>query len=136
MALLFDDARYEVVTLRDNATGETLTVAIALDTGEPVDVRELRTVDRATLAERAPMLSATLRDVVGRYPDAGPLRVRITSNDPVATRRALEATGAQTAADGKALEAELTPRALAGLGSISGVTGADLVQEPEMPDGG
>jgi hypothetical protein len=136
VALLFDDARYEVVTVRDHATGETPTVAIDLDTCERVDVRALRKADRAALDERAPMLSAPLRDVVSGYPDARPLSVRITSDDPAATLRALTAAGAPAAVTDRALQAELTPRALARLGSVPGVTGADLVEEPEMPDEG
>ena len=136
VALLFDDARYAVVTVRDHATGETPTVAIDLDTGERVDVRELRKADRAALDERAPMLSARLRDVVGSYPDAGPLRVRIISDDPAATLGALAGAGAPAVATDRALQVELTPRALARLGELPEVTVADLVEEPEMPDEG
>jgi hypothetical protein len=60
--------------------------------------------------------------------------VRIISDEPAATLGALAGAGAPAVATDRALQVELTPRALARLGELPEVTVADRVEEPEIPD--
>jgi hypothetical protein len=78
LPLLFVEAAYETVTVRDQDSGQVHHVTVEVASGDAADPGDLRRLDRELASTRAPALSPELCDLLLRHPDLAQVRVWVT----------------------------------------------------------
>lgn len=79
-AFLFIDRSIRTFSLRNESDGSTVTLHVDSQTGEPVEVEELATLNRQAAEQMASRMDASLRDVLLHHPELKGLQIAVTQS--------------------------------------------------------